>query len=165
MPRTATKAGWDELVGYLARQLGDPSLAEQLAQEAWLRLAGLGDGVVVLDQRAYLFTIARRLVIDHWRVHAVRPAFVQAEDLELQATPEADPEAALLSREEIAVLTRAIDALPPRTREVFRLHKSEHMSHEAIAAQLGMARNTVMVHMVKALGACRAALRAHRAGG
>jgi len=60
------------------------------------------------------------------------------------------------------VLAAAVEALPPRTREVFRLHKYEGLSYSDIAEQLGIAKNTVMVHMVKALGLCREAMKKHR---
>lgn len=164
MRQAANTVVWDELVSYLTRRLGDAQLAADLAQEAYARRAGLGPEVAVINERAWLFTVARRLVIDHWRARGAEPRHVPADDaLKHHAAPEADAETRLLSREAIETLSRAIDELPPRTREVFRLQKFEQLSYAEIADRLGMARNTVMVHMGKALGHCRAAMRAHRA--
>ncbi|AQR61672.1 hypothetical protein BZG35_08420 [Brevundimonas sp. LM2] len=163
MSEPATRAQWDELYGWLVRQTGDPSLASDLAQDAYARLAAVSDDIVVLDRRAWLFGVARNLLVDHWRVRGRTPATVPADTaLVDHADPQPDPLARLLSAEELTVLNRAIAALPPRMGEVFRLHKVEHLSYEAIALRLGMAKNTVMVHMVQALGRCRAALIAHR---
>ena len=63
----------------------------------------------------------------------------------------ASPEVCLVHREELARVRRAVDELPPRCREVFLLHKVAGLSYKEIALQLGISKNTVMVHMVKAL--------------
>ena len=52
-------------------------------------------------------------------------------------------------------LERAIDDLPRRQREVILLHKFEGLSYSAIAERLGISKNTVMVHMMRALAHCR----------
>jgi RNA polymerase sigma factor (sigma-70 family) len=165
MPRSVTNESieqyWDEVAAWLTRRTGDANVAADLTQEAYLRAAALPSNTVLINPRAWLFAAARNLLVDHSRRAKVRPnvgedALAQLAD----AAPGAD--AVLLSREELAVLTCAVDALPPRTREVFRLHKFEGRSYAEIAAQLGIAQNTVMVHMVKALGLCREALQRHR---
>jgi RNA polymerase sigma factor (sigma-70 family) len=157
---------WDELASYLRRRLGDPVLASDLTQEAFLRLAELPDDATVLNPRGYLFAVAQRLLADHWRSTHVRYEGTVAEGvLERVVDPAPRPEEALASRQAVAVLSRTIEALPPRTREVFRLHKFENLTYIQIGKRLGMARNTVMVHMTLALARCRDALAEHFHGG
>ncbi len=154
---------WDELAAFLTRRLGDPVVAADITQEAYLRAAALPANTALINPRAWLFATARNLLVDHARRSHVRRAvngtaeyFAELSD----QCPGAD--AILLSREELAMLARAIEALPPRTREVFRLHKFDGRSYAEISAQLDIAKNTVMVHMVKALGHCRKAMQDHR---
>jgi RNA polymerase sigma-70 factor (ECF subfamily) len=88
-----------------------------------------------------------------------------ADDIALLPDPQPRIDAVLLAREVLDVLARAVDALSPRTREVFCLHKFEGKSYAEIADELHIAKNTVMVHMMKALKICRDALREHRQAG
>ncbi len=155
---------WDEIAAFLTRRLGDPSLAADITQETYLRAAALAPNTALINPRAWLFATARHLLVDHARRARVRRQANMADEI-LADLPDQSPraDAMLLSREELAVLTRAVENLPPRTREVFRLHKFEALSYAEIAARLGIAKNTVMVHMVKALGLCRQAMQDHRA--
>ncbi|HET8728198.1 MAG TPA: RNA polymerase sigma factor, partial [Alphaproteobacteria bacterium] len=111
----------------------------------------------------YLFRTARNLVTDHYR--AARRAYSAATpDSEWQALPDPQPsaEAVILSREMLDVVRQAIADLPPRGREVFLLHKFEGLSYAEIAARLGIAKNTVVVHMVRSLAHCKRRLDEHR---
>ncbi len=139
---------------FLARKLGDnnSSLAEDLTQEVWLRAATAEGVEQVRNPKSYLFRIASNLAIDHIR-HARHGVELRgADDLsELVADARPSPEAEALHRSELRRLMAAVDRLPPRTREVFLLAKLQDMSYLEIAEQLGIARNTVMVHMTSAL--------------
>lgn len=139
------------LTRFLARRLGCAALAEDLAQETWLRLAGR-ETAGIGNPRAYLFRIASNLAFDHQR-HAGLGVEVEADaaTVDAIADPKPTPEAEALQRSELARLLREVDNLPPRCREVFMLAKFEELSYAEIASRLGIAKNTVMVHMVKAL--------------
>ena len=169
MPQVTAATGierhWDEVAAFLTRRLGDPAAAADLTQETYLRAAGLPSNTALMNPRAWLFATARNLLVDHARRARVRHVVSGAqEDMELCANRQPRADAVLLLREELAVLECAIEALPPRTREVFRLHKFEGASYDEIAVRLGIAKNTVMVHMVKALGHLRQTMLRHRAG-
>lgn len=155
---------WSALLHYVLRRVCDPALAADIAQEAYLRLASLPANTVLLNPRAYLFATAANLATDHLRSAAVRIESVSVDGIvDDLVDPEPAVERKLLSREALAVLHGAVETLPPRTREVFELHKFEHYSYLEIAGQLGIARNTVMVHMTRALAHCRDAMRAYHA--
>ena len=53
--------------------------------------------------------------------------------------------------DELIRLTRALDALPPRLREVMILRKLEGLPQKEIAARLGLSEFTVQVHVVRGL--------------
>ncbi len=157
-----------DLRQFLRRRVASPEVAADLAQEAFFRLLRsdqLPDGThAARDARAYLFSIAANLAIDHRR-QARRQQTDAVELAAIEAFPDPRPSAerSSLSREELRVLAGAVETLPPRGRQIFLMHKVEDLSYAEIAAQLGIAKNTVIVHMVRSLAHCRRALAEHRA--
>src|SRR5690606_19495356 len=69
-----------------------------------------------------------------------------------------DPARIYASREQLARVTAAIEALPPRCREVFLLYRFEGLDQATIASRLAISRNMVEKHVIRAMRACRAAL-------
>lgn len=149
----------DALKRFFRRRLGNPVLAEDLAQETWIRAAS-ADGAAVSNPRAYLFRIAANLAIDHRR-HVSRGVEVEANEnlFELIADLRPSPESETVSRNEYAHVLKVLDALPPRCRDVFILNKFEDMSYHAIARKLGISRSTVVTSMVAALSALEVELK------
>lgn len=156
-----------DLCQFLRRRVASPEVAADLAQEAFFRLLRSDQmpeatGNVPRDARAYLFSIAANLAIDHRRqMRRQQTDPVEIEAIAAFPDPRPSAERASLSREELRVLAAAVASLPPRGREVFRLHKIEGLSYAEIAARLGIAKNTVIVHMVRSLAHCRRVLAAH----
>ena len=147
-----------ELRRFLTRRLACADTASELTQEAFGRLLRRRRAGPLKNPRAYLFRIAANLVTDHLRRRARSPLTVEADRLERLTDREPGQERVLLAKDDVRRLERAIAELSPRRREVLRLHKFEGLSYEEIAGRLGIAKNTVMVHMMKALAHCRARL-------
>jgi len=147
-----------EIERFLVRRLACPETAADLTQETFARFLRVGTTERIENVRAYLFRTAANLAMDHLRRrrHMSQPT----DSVEIQHIADTRPgqEQGLLSRQALERLRRAVDALPERQREVFRLHKFDGLSYQEIAERLGIAKNTVMVHMVRALAQCRAAL-------
>ena len=134
--------------------------AADAVQEAFIRVlrAPRED---IRDLKSYLHRTAVSVAIDQHR-HERRDAtlgrgVVEIDDTIIDPAPLAD--AMMISREEVDALDAALRELPPRCREVLVLHKFEGLSYNEIAERLGIAKNTVMVHMVKALGCLKSSLR------
>lgn len=145
----------DGLKRFLLRRLGNAALAEDLTQETWLRAATATSGAnasTVENPKSYLFRVAANLANDHLRRtrHGIE---LQGQDDIVPLFPDLrpSPEQEAVGRSALQDLLRAVDALPPRPREVFILAKVHELSHAEIAAKLGIAKNTVMVHMATAL--------------
>ena len=62
------------------------------------------------------------------------------------------------SKQQVARLTRAIEELPPKCRQVFLLIKFHHWTHAEVATRLGISQSTVVKHMIKAVDYCRSRL-------
>ncbi|WP_372394306.1 sigma-70 family RNA polymerase sigma factor [Azospirillum sp. HJ39] len=139
----------------IARRTGDPQSAGDLAQDAFLRLARLPDGEAVQNPVGLLFVVADRIALDHCRA-ANRQRLREAgpPDDQLPATdPTAD--AVMERNETMARLRGAIDALPPKTRDVFLLYHVEGLPYRAIGERLGISPRTVEYHLRVALEQCR----------
>ena len=151
------------LLRFLVRRLDNPALAEDLTQETWVRAARADGVAAVANPRAYLFRIAANLALDHQRHVAHRVELESVAGVENIVTRVADPrpspEKTAIDRAEFAALLAAVDALPPRCREVFILARFEGATYSEVAARLGIARSTVVSHMVTALAALERALR------
>lgn len=144
-----------EIRWYFIRRVRCAQTAAELTQETFIRLLGQGVPASIEAPRAYLYRVASNLLTDHFRKAGGIPTTVS--DAELHDVPNntAGPERNVLARDEIRRLERAIDELPRRRREIFLLHKFEGLSYGEIADRLGIAKNTVMVQMMRALAHCR----------
>lgn len=142
----------EALLGYLRQRFGSPSLAEDLVQETWLRLARHTPEQDISNPKAYLFRIATNLGTDHQR-HQNMGIEIPTEDKALTqiATHVTDPARTLQSHNELERLLSIIDNLPPRCREIFILCRVEGLSHAQIAERLNISKSTVVSQMVKAL--------------
>ncbi len=127
------------LVRYLTRRLGDRDLAEELAQETFVRAMRNGP---VASERSWLFAVATNLVRDESRRDAR-----QRRHLELLRAEHIDrvqePEPTSLERmQEAALARRAVNALAEKDR-VALLMKEEGLDYHEIAAALGLSASSV----------------------
>jgi RNA polymerase sigma-70 factor (ECF subfamily) len=144
----------DALLRFLHRRLNNTALAEDLAQETWLRAANAQSTATIDNPRGFLFRIAANLALDHQRHVAHRIELAAAPAVaEAVPDPQPSPESIALHRSEFVRLLRIVEGLSPRCREVFILGKFEGLSLAEIAARLNISRNTVVTHMVNALAA------------
>jgi len=148
---------------FLVARCGDAAEGEDLMQELWLA-AHHGAGGPVANPRAYLFTTANNLVLARRRA-ALRAAARERAWIELRHGAVAEPaddtpiaDAAMIEREEAAALASAIANLPPAAGRAFRLHKFDGLSHEQVAAELGISRSGVEKHIALAMTHLRRAL-------
>jgi len=133
---------------------GDRARAEDVVQETMLRA---WKHPQVLDQsegsaRAWLFTVARRIVIDDWRTSRSRHEVVTAEPPELQV---ADPTAGTA---DAAVVTAALRQLSIEHRQVILECYYRGSSVAEAARRLGVPEGTVKSRAHYALRALRLAL-------
>lgn len=134
------------------RMVGNRTTAEDVVQQAFVKLmaaAGHGD---LANCPAYLTRTARNLALNHLR-DASRRAEVGLPDGELEAIADGrpSPETEAIYRCELRRVLAAVAALPRRRREAFVLHKFEGLSYDEIAARQGISRNTVISQIVSAL--------------
>ncbi len=146
---------------FLQRLLRNEQLADDVAQEAWLKILRYAPREPVENSRAYVMTVGVNAVRDHIAREQTRSRYLgNEENGEELVCPEAGPEQWAEAGQRMQLLVAAVDALPPRCREVFLLSRFDGLGNSAIAERLGISRNMVEKHIIKAMLHCRAALRA-----
>jgi RNA polymerase sigma-70 factor (ECF subfamily) len=141
---------------FLAR-LNGRSDVEDLVQELYLKVQAVTEEPIENPQ-AYLYRLASNLMLD--RLRQARRA--GARDTEWRRTNHAtvgvldvadtpDAESAVIARQRLEKLSKALEALSPLTQRVFRLHKFEGLTHAETAERLGISRSAVEKHVSLAL--------------
>lgn len=103
----------------------------------------------VTTGRAYLFTIARNLVIDTARRNKV-VSFETIADLELLGSDN-NVEAQLHAREALRQVESIVESLPSQCRRVFILRRIHEKSMIEIADEMALSVSTVEKHLAKAV--------------
>ncbi len=146
---------------FLVRMLRCEETAAEVSQEAWLRLLRRTPGRPVEEPRAYLFQVAANAARDRMARERTHAGVVDGSPVpEAVACSEPDAETAALARERLLLLAEAVDALSPRCREVFLMSRLDGLANGEIAARLGISRNMVEKHIIRALVHCRRCLDA-----
>ena len=134
--------------------LGERHEAEEVVQDTFVRaFSSLDTFRGDSSFRTWLFTIARRLVID--RVRSARRRRNQAAVAEGDAVTEFDALDALVADESERRLHDAVERLSPTQREVFVLRVGEGRSYREIAEIVGTTEGAARVHYHNALRAVK----------
>ena len=164
---------WSPTMFRLARSFVDSAQsAEDVVQEAWL---GMLSGLARFEGRSSLRTWTFTILVNRARTRGAReartlPRAPLEDGTEEQAWPwfcvasDITPERAVLSREILLQLDRAISALPARQRQVVTMREISGMSAEEVCAALGISAANQRVLLHRARAALRAALTGYYRG-
>lgn len=149
------------LMRFLRRNWREENDMLDLRQDIYVRIfesaaRGLPDLV-----KPFVFTTARNLLIDRAR-HAKIVLIETIADLDTLDIwiDELTPERHASGRTELRQLQLALEALPPRCRQVVELRKIEGLSQRDVAARLGIAEDTVERQVANGMRALANALLA-----
>lgn len=135
--------------GALMRRGRTEQDADDLVQEAWIRLACYEREQPVAQPEAFLMRTALNLSIDAHRTRRSRGEEVVLDDVVLvDMTP--STEDVLLGRERIARLSVCLGRLNDKTRAIFLAHRIDGMSYQEIARLHGLSVSSVEKHIAKA---------------
>jgi len=136
----------------LARWLmHDETEAEDMVQEAYLRIAshfaGFGGG----DGRAWLLTIVRNSCYDRLRQKGASDRNTDFdEELHSARRQTPNPETAVLLAERSELVKKSLAELPTEYREILILREMEQLSYREIADVAGISLGTVMSRISRA---------------
>ncbi|MBN9672433.1 RNA polymerase sigma factor [Roseibium aggregatum] len=140
------------------RIVGDHQIAEDLAQETYLRAHKALEAGPIQHIDAFLHKTARNLAIDHERKRRFRSLYESSEGPSTEIDSVADNvvsvEQALIERERFEEFERVLAGLPDRVRKAWILARVDGLSYSEIADILGVSRNTIFNDVKLAMGAC-----------
>jgi len=141
------------LYHFIYYKCGDQALAEDIVQEAFLKLWENCSKVRKDQAKSYLFTVARNLFLNKISRKKVALKFIQ----QLSNTQEREnPETILRQKEFQDQLQAAINQLPENQQIVFLLSRIDKMKYREIAELLEISQKAVEKRMHKALLSLRA---------
>lgn len=144
-----------ELLAFAGQRSGS-EVAEDLVQEAYLRLLQHPDPESIENPRAYLFRVTTNLGINHFHHERIRcnganePAIDPDTLISSLPGPESATEGALQIEQFLAIL----DDLPEACRDAFILHKLDGLTYPQVAKALGVSSKTAQRYIEKAWQHC-----------
>lgn len=144
------------LLSYALRLTGDLNTAEDIVQEAFMRLHTQFE--TVEDPRRWLYRSVHNLALNHQRdnrkivpLQENPPGGAAPEELDPQPLPDQQ----IARWEGIGLVRLALDNLDAKTRELIRLKFEEDLSYKDISARTGLSVGNVgylLHHALKAIG-------------
>ena len=153
------------VVGTVAKMLGNPSEAEDIAQQVFLRLWKSAPRYKPSAKfTTFLFTIVRNLVFNESRRRQRRREHsLEAQEgdwhRQIPETAEIRPDAKLQQAELREAIDEAIAALPDKQRLAVVLRRYERMPYEEISSVLGLSISAVKSQLFRARATLRTSLR------
>ena len=146
---------------YALRLLRDESLSDDIVQDTflhfWLQRSALEDHRSIVP---YLYVIARRTIIDHWRKAATSKAFLDRLFHRIQTSDNTTEEE--INANELTYITESgLQQLSAQQRAVFMLSREEGLTYQQIADRIQISRDTVKYHLVNALKILREHFQQH----
>jgi RNA polymerase sigma-70 factor, ECF subfamily len=164
------RTGAPRLRGFLLRLCGDPALADDLTQDAFLRVhrarGSFESGAAALP---WFFAIARNAFLDHKRREATRRSLAGDErsagpGSQAEAAPDTRGDLALAASETLDVVRATLQEMTVLQREAFVLIRFEGLSVSDAAQVLGATEAAVKIRAFRAYEALRAALQRQNKG-
>lgn len=141
------------LVDYAAGIVGGRAQAEDVVQDAWLRIEQVERGRLLEEPLRYFYRVVRNLALDRRRAHKRETRRDDSEaivDIAEILDETASPEDIALARDELKRVIESMAALPERTRTALIMHRIEGSKLREIATHLGI--SIALAHALVAEG-------------
>ena len=154
-------AHFDELLGFVHKQVKNADDAEDIVQNVFLRLLNSDKMISVITLPCLVYTVARNLIFDHWRRHRIFDEYEHY--LQSSINDDAIDVASVFSVTEITeILERGIARLTDNQRQVYRMNffddlpvstisKTLNLNYKSVEHRLGSARKEVRRYVERML--------------
>ena len=151
------RAAYERLADYALRIVANRDAAEDVVQEVFIAVWNRRESLPEAEKVAsYLHRAVRNRALNYLRSQRGTERLIDSDDGGPIIAPEVEDR--LVDEELHSVLATALNALSPRSREVFMLSREQHLTYNEIAVTLDISVKTVETLMGRALRSLRAAL-------
>lgn len=147
---------FDRVLLFLESFVRDRNAAEDMAQDIFLKLWCNRDMLPhIKSLNTYIYKMARNAAINALRTSGRNVSLANASNLREQELPDEK----YYALEKQLLVDMAVEALPERPKQIFRMSRVEGMSNDEIAFRLNITKKTVENQMNIALKRIRCALQ------
>lgn len=141
---------------FFSRRLRNREDAVDATQETFMRMLEASRSTLIENPQAYLFQVARSVARVASECAAREQAMFVADEEGMEHAEDRPIQDRIVNaRQCLLIMARTIQGLPNRCQQVFLLSRLHGLSNSAIADELGISRNMVEKHIIRALLECR----------
>jgi len=145
----------ERLLHYIAGYLDQPSMAQDLMQEVFLRAQNTANWETMEKPQAFLFAVARNLINDYYRKQKITQQENTCElNEELHSLHLSSESKRLEARDHLRKLLITIQSLPPRASQAFMLNRVYRFSYAEVGRMMNISPRTVENHVAYGLKVC-----------
>ena len=149
------------LVRYLAKRVPNNEDANDLAQEALLRMHKFQQSKRLENAQAFLYKTANNLVVDQLRRAKVHDKYLRSEIQSGHSNSNHDnfapsAEQAVSAEQELDRIYSIVEEMPIKVRQAFLLHRGKDLSYPEIAQEMGVSVSMIEKYITQALKVIRA---------
>jgi len=151
----------DKLYSYALRLTEEEELAEEMVQDVFMKIWMSRSELKKIESfDAYLYTVIRNKSYNAIKRRAHEAVILKELSLNMTEMQNSTEETVIVNNYQ-QLLQQVVSQLPPQQKLIYDLSRTQGLKHEEIALQLKISKNTVKVHLVKALHTIRSAFYNH----
>lgn len=152
------KRYWRRCYSLVLRRSGDTTLAEDLTQSVFISLWEKRRSAAIKHVGAYLSAAVRFQFITYLKSQLNEDAYI-SHSLQEQNDSQNPVEASMRIKELNEAIDKGVDMMPPKTKAIYTLSRTEHYSVKEIAHKLNLSEKAVEYHITQSLKTMRLALK------
>jgi RNA polymerase sigma-70 factor (ECF subfamily) len=144
---------YTDLLSYIRFKVSCPHVAKDILHDAFIRYTVSTSTNKGQEPHAYMRSIAKNLIVDAFNT-SQRFISLEAEvglNREWLETPALSVEHLNDIKQRLEMIQQILEKLPPRCRQVFWMYRVEGYTHPEIAEKLGISKNMVERHVMRAI--------------
>jgi RNA polymerase sigma-70 factor (family 1) len=152
------KAHYEKLCLFAARFTDDVHTAEEIVSDAYAVIWEKKETLLIsISFRSYIYKMVQNRCMNHIKHRKIEKEYIDY--IVTRHLPEDDPDHVQKEREIERRVTQAVESLPDRCRQIFKMSRYDNLKYWEIALRLNLSPKTVERQMVIALEKLRRQLR------
>lgn len=149
---------WRRCYLQVVRRSGDPTLAEDITQSVFVSMWEKRQSLRVQHVGAYLSSAVRFRFITYLKSQLYKESYA-SHLLRNECDPPNPVEVSMHIKELNEAIDKGVDMMPPKTKTIYTLSRTEHYSVKEIAKKLNLSEKAVEYHITQSLKTLRIVLK------